>query len=251
MSRAGRQGRAVAIIEARMGSSRLHGKVLLPAAGRPLLEHLVRRVLRAPSIEHAVVATSTNPADDPIAALCSGIGAGCFRGSEDNVMERVLRAAEESGADLIANITGDCPLIDASIVEQVVRLFRNNTCDYATNGHVRTYPGGFAVQVYHIDTLRRSFEMTRDPLEHEHVTLHIRRHPELFRHIYLPAPPELHWPEIDLSLDERADYELIRRIFDSFPGRSDEFTCADVVTLLRANPAWTGINRHVRRKGDT
>lgn len=243
--------RIVAIVEARLGSSRLPGKVLLEAAGKPLLSHLVSRLRAVPSIDEIVIATTVNRRDNQLVDFALREGISVFRGDEEDVMSRVLGAAEKLEADLLVNITGDCPLLDPVITEQVIRLFLNNDCDYATNGHVRTFPGGYAVQVYTIDTLQRSYKMTIDPLEREHVTLHIRRNPEIFKHIYLPAPPNLHWPELNLALDEESDYILLCKIFEYFKDSKPDFGCLDVVTLLNNTPNWLEINRDVIRKGDT
>lgn len=244
-------GKIVAIIEARMTSTRLPGKVLLPAAGKPLLGHLVDRLKLVSSVDEIVVATTVNDADEPLVEFSRYYNVTCFRGSEHDVMARVLGAGEAANADIVANITGDCPLIDPLLTEQTIRMFLHNTCDYATNGHVHTFPGGYAVQVYRLETLRRSASMTDDRVEREHVTLHMRRHPELFRHIYLVAPPDQHWPEIDLSLDEEADYLLLKNIFEYFRDTNPYFGCREMAALLKANPDWLAINCHVKRKGDT
>jgi spore coat polysaccharide biosynthesis protein SpsF len=242
--------RTVAVVEARMTSSRLPGKVLLPAAGKPMLGHLVERLRRVPSIEEIVLATTINDSDEPLVEFARYSGISCFRGSEQDVMARVLGAGEAVNAGIIVNITGDCPLLDPVLTEQTVNMFLRNRCDYATNGHVHTFPGGYAVQVYRLETLRRSASMTTDPLDHEHVTLHIRKHPEIFRHVYLVAPIDQHWPEIDLSLDEKSDYHLLKRIFEHFGDASPHFGCRETVALLKANPDWLAINKDVKRKGD-
>ncbi len=244
-------GKIVAIIEARMTSTRLPGKVLLPAAGQPLLGHLIERLRLVPSIDEIVVATTINDTDEPLADFARQYGVTWFRGSEHDVMARVLGAGDAAHADIVVNITGDCPLIDPLLTEQTVRMFLNNRCDYATNGHVHTFPGGYAVQVYRLETLRRSASMTENSLEREHVTLHMRRHPELFPHVYLVAPPDQHWPEIDLSLDEKADYLLLKKIVEHFGDASPYFGCRETVALLRENPDWLAINSHVERKGDS
>jgi spore coat polysaccharide biosynthesis protein SpsF len=246
-----RHGKVVAIVEARMTSTRLPGKVLLEAAGRPLLGHLVERLRLVPSLDQIVIATTINDADAPLAEFARSCGITCFRGSEHDVMARVIGAGEAAQADIVVNVTGDCPLIDPLLTEQTIRMFFNNACDYATNGHVHTFPGGYAVQVYRLETLRRSASMTDDSVEHEHVTLHMRRHPEIFRHVYLVAPPDQHWPEIDLSLDEKADYLLLKRIFEHFGEGNPHFGCRETVALLKVNPEWLAINRDVKRKGDT
>lgn len=237
----------VCTIEARMTSSRLPGKVLLPAAGRPMLAHLVRRLQKVPSIDRIVLATTVNSADDALAEFAHRSAILCHRGSEEDVMGRVIGAAESAKADVVVEITADCPVIDPGIVEQVIRMFRHNRCDYASNAHVRSYPDGMDTQVFTLETLRRSAAMTATPLEREHVTLHIRRHPELFRHVHLVAPPEEHWPELGLTLDEPSDYDLLRTLIEHFGDAI--FSCREAIAALRANPQWLELNRDVQRKG--
>ncbi len=240
----------MATIEARMTSRRLPGKVLMPAAGEPLLAHLVARLKRAPSIDEIVVATTTNATDDPIAAVADRLGIGCFRGSEDDVMGRVLGAAKSAKADVIVELTGDCPLIDPFVVEQVIRLYRYNPCDYASNVEVRSYPAGMDTQVFPLATLERAAAMTDDPFMREHVTPYIRRNPQLFSRVTLVAAPDLTWPELALTLDEQADYELIKRIFEHFLPARPDFGCGDVIRLLREeHPEWSSLNADVIRPG--
>jgi spore coat polysaccharide biosynthesis protein SpsF len=242
--------KVVATIEARMTSSRLPGKALLPAAGKPMLEHLVCRLRAADSIDCIVLATTINATDDPLVRLAERLQINSFRGDEEDVMGRVIGAAESVGADLVVEITGDCPLIDPEIVEQTIRMFKVHAADYVTNAHIRCYPDGMDVQVFRLDTLKRSAAATNDRLDREHVTLHIRNHPELFSHVHLVAPPEIHWPQLGLTLDEQADYELLKRIIEHFQDRP-LFSCLDVVRLLRQKTEWLAINKAVQRKGNT
>ena len=218
----------VATIEARMTSSRLPGKVMLPAGGKPMLAHLVDRLKAVPSLQEIVIATTVNDADQPLANFASEAGIACFRGSEQDVMERVIGAAESVDADVVVEITGDCPIID-----------------------VRSYPDGMDVQVFALDTLKRSAAMTQSKLDREHVTLHIRRHPELFSHLHVLAPPEIHWPELGLTLDEPKDYELIKQVIENLQADKFLFSCLDAVRLMRSRPDLLGINQEVVRKGDT
>lgn len=241
--------KTVCTIEARMRSSRLPGKVLLPAGGKPMLAHLVERLRRVPSIDAIVLATTVNRADDVLVDFAHQQTIFHYRGSEDDVMARVIGAAEQAQADVVVEITADCPIIDPGIVEQAIRMFRHNPCDYASNAHVRSYPDGMDVQVLSISALRRSTAMTADPLEREHVTLHIRRHPELFRHVHLVAPPQEHWPELGLTLDEQADYRLLKTLIEHFGDANPFFTCREAIAALRAHPQWLEFNREVRRKG--
>ncbi len=240
----------VAIVEARMTSKRLPGKHLLPAAGIPMIAHLLRRLKQVPSLDEVVIATTVNAADEPLVGIAKTFGVSYFRGSEDDVMERVLMAAEASGTDVIVGITGDCPLIDPDLVEQTIQVFLRNKCAYVSNAEIPTYPDGMNTQVYGIASLRKSFSLTDDPLVHEHVTLHIRKNPELFPPIYLVAPPSLSWPDLALTLDERQDYELLKRIIEHFGESNPYFSCREIIEVLRANPQWVALIKGVVRKGD-
>ena len=233
-----------------MTSSRLPGKVMLQAAGKPMLEHLVNRLRPVPSLGGIVLATTTNKTDDVLKEFSIRMGIGCYRGSENDVMSRVIGAAESDGADIVVEITGDCPIIDPKIVEQTISVFKSNQVDYVSNGHIRSFPDGMDTQVFRLDALKRSAAMTNDRLDREHVTLHMRNHPELFTHAHLVAPPELHWPELGLTLDEPKDYELIKKIIEYFEPNQPLFTCLDVITLLKQRPDWASINQSVIRKGD-
>ena len=243
--------KTVATIEARMTSSRLPGKVLLPAGGVPMLKHLVTRLQAVPSIQEIVLASTENERDEPLADFALQEGIECYRGSEDDVMLRVIGAAESVQAEVVVEITGDCPIIDPQIIEQTIGMFQANEADYVSNAHIRSYPDGMDTQVFMLETLKRSAAITDDPLDHEHVTLHIRNHPEIFSHIHLVAPPELHWPDLGLTLDEEDDYELLKKIIEHFGEANRFFSCLDTVRLLRQNKEWLEVNEHVQRKGDT
>lgn len=240
-----------ATIEARMTSSRLPGKVLLEAGGKPMLAHLVSRLRAAPSIDQIVLATTVNPADAPLVEFAKEHGILCHLGSENDVMGRVIGAAESVATDLVVEITGDCPIIDPGLVEQCIRIFLNNDCDYASNAHIRSYPDGMDVQVFRLDTLKRSAALTSDALDREHVTLHIRNHPELFRNLHIVAKPDEHWPELGLTLDEEADYRLLKHLIEHFGPENPHFSCRDAINHLKGRPDLVAINQQVRRKGNT
>lgn len=220
---------------------------MLPIMGKPILERLVERLQRVPSLDEIVVATTTNAADDVLCELATRLGVRFYRGSEEDVMLRVLEAGRSVGADLLVEITGDCPLIDPEIIEQTIRLHLANQVDYTSNAEVRSYPDGMDTQVFTVDLLGETAAITDDLDDHEHVSLYIRRHPEKYRHLHLVAPPELHWPELGLTLDEPDDYLLIKNIFEYFLPRDPNFSCLDILRYLRANPSVVEINSHVRR----
>lgn len=241
----------VATIEARMKSSRLPGKVLLKVLGKSMIEHLINRLKQVPSLNEIVIATTINKEDDRLEFLAKKLEVMCYRGSEEDVMARVIEAGDSCNADIIVEITGDCPIIDPQIIEQAIRIFKFNNADYVSNAHIRSYPDGMDVQVFNIKTLKRSSKMTKDPLDHEHVTLHIRNHPDIFSHIHLVAPPKDFWPELGLTLDEQKDYELLKKIMEYFGLDNPYFSCSEVIHLLKGAPEWAAINSDVIRKGDT
>ena len=199
----------VATIEARMASSRLPGKVLLDLAGKPALQHIVERLRRSRYVDEVVVATTDRDTDEPVAALCHRIGCCCFRGSEDDVLARVLGAAHSAGGDVIVEITGDCPAIDWRHVDHLIETFYSGEYDYVANtAGTRPYPVGFEVQVFPVSVLAEVDQLTKNPVDHEHVSLYIYSHPERFRLHYAEAEPGLFHPEIEVTLDTAEDYQL-------------------------------------------
>jgi spore coat polysaccharide biosynthesis protein SpsF len=241
----------VTTIEARMTSSRLPGKVLLPVQGKPMLYHLVSRLKAVPSIDEIVLATTINATDDVLIDFAKQANILSYRGSEEDVMSRVIGAAETAGADVIVEITGDCPIIDPDLVEQTIQMYLHHDAAYVSNTHISSYPDGMDTQVFSLESLKRSAAMTDDPLDREHVSLHMRNHPEIFPHVHLIAPPSLHWPSLGLTLDEQADYLLLKKIIETLSPENPLFSCLDTIQLLKQNPDWLEINRHVVRKGNT
>jgi spore coat polysaccharide biosynthesis protein SpsF len=243
-----KKDKIVATIEARMTSTRLPGKVLLKAAGKPMLTHLIDRLHTVPSIEEIVLATTVNKIDEELVNLAMKSGVAFYRGSEEDVMGRVVGAADSVSADIVVEITGDCPIIDPAIIEQTIRLFLNNKCDYASNVNIRSYPIGMDTQVFRLSTLKKSYAMTTDRSEQEHVSLHIRRHPELFTQLDLVAPAGLHWPELGLTLDTQDDYILLKKIIEHFGDSNSFFSCKDAIEFLKTNIELADINKHIKRK---
>ena len=231
-----------------MTSSRLPGKVLLEANNKPLLSHLISRLRRVKSISEIVLATTTNDTDNILNDFARKEDILCWRGSEEDVMLRVINAAEFAEADLVVEITGDCPLIDPDIVEQTIQMYLANKVCYVSNAHIRSYPDGMDTQVFSLADLKKSYQLTNDPLDREHVTLHIRNNPSLFSHLNLVAPPSLHWPELGLTLDEHSDYLLLKMIIEYFGPGNSLFSCREIIQLLKANPEWVLINQEVKRK---
>ena len=237
-----------AVIQARMTSTRLPGKVLMPAAGRPMLAHQIERVRRAARVDTVCIATTTNAEDDPVVALAEAEGVAVFRGSEPDVLDRFVQAAESVGAGIAVRLTGDCPLTDPALIDAVIGVFRDSQppVDYATNSFPRTWPIGLDVEVASMAALRTANEEADDTYDREHVTPFFYRQPERFRIARYPS-------DIDLSgyrwtLDERADYEFLVRILEALVPENPGFGWRDVIALLDAHPEWRTLNAGVGQK---
>jgi len=241
-------GKIVATIEARMTSSRLPGKVLMSAVGKPMLELMVERLTRVPSLAGIVIATTVNDSDDPVVELADRLGVGCYRGSEPDVLQRVLDAARSVDADVIVETTGDCPLIDPALVETCVQEYLVSHVDYVSNILERTYPVGMDTQVFATDILADVASRTMDAADREHVSLYIYRHPEIYSLKNCPGPEELTDPGLGLTLDTPEDFQLIGRIFEALYPTNPAFDLADILDLLKGQPDLLALNHHVRRK---
>ena len=240
--------KTVATVEARMNSSRLPGKVLRPILGKPTLELLIERLRRARTVDQVVVATTIHPADDPLERLAGRLGVGCFRGSEEDVLGRVFGAARSVKADVIVEITGDCPLIDPEVIDRVVEIYRGSDADYVSNGLRRTYPDGLDTQVFATAILAEVAELTNDPADREHVSLYIYEHPERYKLLNVESGlPESAW-DPRLTLDTAEDLELISSIYHALYPENPTFGLADILALLYRNPHWLAVNRHVQQK---
>lgn len=240
----------IAVIEARVSSKRLPEKVLLKAKNLSMLDHLIGRLRKVNIIDEIIVATTTNPLDIKIVRFCEMKSVKYFRGSEDDVMGRVIGAAELCNADIIVEITADCPIIDPNIVEQIINIYLNNKVDYVSNAIIRSYPDGMDTQVFPLKVLKSSYQKTNNKLDKEHVTLHIRNNPDIFSHINVIAPPDINWPDLGLTLDEKEDYFFIKNIIDNLYDKNNFFSCLDIVNYLKENKSLLSINSHIKRKGN-
>jgi spore coat polysaccharide biosynthesis protein SpsF len=240
--------KTIATIEARMNSSRLPGKVMLPILGKPALQLLVERLTRAKSLDGIAIATTTHPADAVIERLAAKLGIGCFRGSEEDVLERVLLSAQSAQADVIVEITGDCPMLDPEMVDAVVESHRTGKYDYVSNVIGRPLPLGLSVQAFATSVLAEVSQLTQDPADREHVSLYIYEHPERYRlHTVIMEEAEKH-NDIRVTLDTAEDYALIEAIFEALLPTNPGFTFRDVVELCRRRPELLELNRHIVQK---
>jgi spore coat polysaccharide biosynthesis protein SpsF len=237
--------RTVAILQARTGSHRLPGKVLMDLRGEPMMARVVTRASRAESLDRVVVATSTLPGDDAIESLCRERGWPVHRGSPDDLLDRYHQAAVAEGADVVVRITCDCPLIEPEVIDRTVRLFRESGVDYASSGGPpRSFPRGLDTEVCSFAALERAWREDKDPAWREHVTPYIYRHPELFTMKGLVDDTDrstMRW-----TVDTPEDMAFVRRIYESFD--DDRFTWRQVLALLERHPEWLEINRSIAQK---
>lgn len=223
----------VAIVQARMGSSRLPGKTIADVAGRPLLLHVVERVQSARRVDKVVVATTDQSSDDPIASLCQLEGIQYFRGSEDDVLDRVYRTAQANTADIVVRITADCPLIDPAVIDKVIARFQVGDCDYVSNVLRYTYPDGLDTEAFSFAALERAWREAKKPSEREHVTPYLRM--EKFRVANVESESPVPLGKYRWTVDHPADLEFVRRIYEAFSGNK-HFGYQDIFHLLRKRP---------------
>jgi len=236
--------KTVAIIQARMGSSRLPGKVMLPLGGKPVIEQIVNRLGYCSNIDHIVVATSSEIIDDKIEQWCRESCTSCFRGSLSDVLDRYYKAAKKFKASNIVRITADCPVIDPQIVDEVIKNFLDGKYDaYSLSGE---FPDGLDCQVFKFTALERAWVEAKLPSEREHVGPYIEKNInkqfkigglEKFKNL-----SHLRW-----TLDEKDDYKLLKEIYNFLYQKDSIFTTSDILDLLEKNKNMIDINSHIVR----
>ena len=235
----------VAIIQARMGSTRLPGKVLKELEGQTVLARVVTRLRRARHIDELLVATTDRAPDDAIVEECQRYAVPVFRGDQDDVLDRYFRAAQASKAEVVVRITSDCPLIDPDITDKTIAGLLESRADYASNSLVRTYPRGLDTEVMRFETLARARDEARKPYEREHVTPYIYEHPTKFK--VLSVTGEVDHSGYRWTIDTPEDLEFARAVYSHFEPDA-VFSWRDVVALLEREPSLIEINRSVMQK---
>jgi spore coat polysaccharide biosynthesis protein SpsF len=233
--------RAVAIVQARTGSTRLPGKALLDIDGQTMLARVVARVQRAQRVDEVVVATTNAPADDAVVSECEQLGVRVFRGSEHDVLSRFAGAAAAFGAGPIVRITSDCPLIDPEVIDEVV--YALGSADFAANTLQRTYPQGLDVEVASREALDRTAREAVKPFDREHVFPYVYRHPERFALVSVTSDRD--WSSLRWTVDEAEDLEFVRAVHARL---GDPSSWRDVLGLVEREPELAEINRGVRQK---
>jgi spore coat polysaccharide biosynthesis protein SpsF len=242
--------RVVASIEARMGSSRLPGKVLQHINGKPAIQRLVDRLRLCRSLDDIVVATTVNKNDDALAKWCTDYSVACFRGSEEDVLNRVVEANYFMRSDLVVEITGDCPLTDPQIVDLGVETFLAHSVDIVSNcGPMLTWPMGQYVQVFPLTLLAEVDRLIDDAAVHEHVSLYFYEHPEKYRLIELLSPRRWQEPAWRMQLDYQEDLRFHNEVYAKLePVYGEGFGIEEVVALMRREPALLAINCHCQER---
>lgn len=234
-----------AIIQARMGSSRLPGKVLLELRGRSVLERVVQRASRISRASDLLVATTLLAEDRAIEEECSRLGVECFRGASEDVLDRYLQAASLAGAEAIVRLTADCPLLDPAHVDNCIASFRaQREVNYVTTGG--TFPEGYSAEVFSLATLSVVAANATLPSEREHVTPFIRKNPSRFNIYRVELAQDL--SPYRLTIDEPADVDVLSAVIDALEPDDRFFGLAEAVAFLRANPEIAALNSHIPRQ---
>jgi spore coat polysaccharide biosynthesis protein SpsF len=237
--------RIIASVEARMGSSRFPGKVLSDVQGVPALTRQMRRLRKSRLIDDIVLATTTDKKDDVLESWAQDLGIECYRGSEEDVLNRVMQAHQKMRSDIVVEITGDCTLQDPCIVDLAIMTFLENDCDVVTNTCKRSFPIGQDIQVFPLKKLEWVEKNISDPVVREHVSIYFYENPDKYRLLHLFAPERWSAPDYRMTLDYPEDLEFINKIYQYLEAAfSDDFGLEEIMALLKKRPELVEINRH-------
>ncbi len=233
----------VAIVQARMSSARLPGKVVREIAGKPMLWHLVNRLQRSQLIGKIVIATTNSAKDKPILELARESGIDSYAGSEDDVLDRYYQAARKYDAEVVVRITADCPLIDPRVTDKVIQRYLKGDCDYVTNALNRTYPDGLDVEAFSFAALEKSWKEATWSSEREHVTSYIWKNPGKFRLANVENDVDLSSHRWCVDIDE--DLQFVREIYEHLYHDGEIFYMEDILELLKKYPHLEKINQGI------
>jgi spore coat polysaccharide biosynthesis protein SpsF len=236
------------IIQARMTSTRLPGKVLMPVMGKPLLEYQIERLQRVRRADNIIIATTKNDTDQPIVDLADRLGIKVFRGSEEDVLSRYFGAAKENDLDVVVRITSDCPLIDPAVVDEVIGAYLENAenCSYVSNCLSRTYPRGMDTEVFPFSILEKAYLEVEEQPDREHVTSYIYEDRQKFR--LLNVAFQRNESHQRWTVDTPEDLKLIEHILETLYPINPLFKLEDVLALMNAHPNWFEINSQIEQK---
>lgn len=248
--------RIVAIIQARMGSTRLPEKVLMPIVGKPVLWHIVHRIKNVKEIDTIVIATSDSNKDNRIAEFCEVNKIDCFRGSEEDVLDRFYKAAIKYNPDFLLRVTGDCPLVDPDLISELIKYYINNKFDHcgiatgagaAREGFIGRFPDGLDAEIFTMSALRAAWREAEGQLYREHVTPYLWKQPGRFK-IGSLISKDKDYSRFRWTLDNQEDYELIKWIYEQLYPVKNNFNMYDVLELLEKNTGILDKNKHLLGK---
>lgn len=237
----------IAIVQARMGSTRLPEKVLKKINNKVVLDYVIERIQQCNKIDDIVLAITTSEKDDILENYAKNKGINLFRGSEEDVLSRYYKAAEKYKADQVVRITSDCPLIDPNIVDKIIDSHITNKADYTSNTLNRTYPRGLDVEVFSFKTLKEAYKNSSKEYQREHVTPYIVEHPDRFKLQNVESIGKIRRPDIRITLDTLEDLKLIKQILLHFNNLN--FTTEEIIEFLNKNPKLLEINKNIKQKG--
>lgn len=219
-----------------MGSTRLPGKILLEINGRPMLSYMLERVVAAGNIDRVILATSTDRSDDPVVELCRKNNVLCYRGSVDDVLDRYYQAARKIKADIVVRLTGDCPLIDPRMIDEVINVYNNGDYDFVANTvpPKGTVPEGMDVEVFSFQKLEQAWHEAKKPSEREHVTFYFWKNPKIFSIFRYDLEQDL--SEYRLTVDYPEDFEVVKAVITSFYPKNPQFSLQDIINFLKNHP---------------
>lgn len=238
----------VCIIQARMGSERLPGKVIKEIKGIPMIIHILNRLKQSDKIDKTIVATSTNPENDKLVEIVENDGGIVFRGSEDDVLKRYIDAAEQFGGKYIIRVTGDCPLISAEVIDALIDRFLAAEVDYMRVDVPNTFARGFDAEIFTREALLKAHQKATEARYREHVTLYMYEHPEEFSIAKMEAKKSWNRPNYRLCVDTKEDFKVVERIYDALYDDNSYFTIDDIISFLDAHPEIANINQSIIQK---
>lgn len=232
------------VIQARTGSSRLPNKVLKELCGKPMLQHIIERTQKSKKVDCIVVATTVREEDGKIEELCKNINIDCYRGSEDDVLDRYYQAANRYKPVNVIRITADCPFIDPIIIDQIIQVHEDGGYDYTSNTLVETYPDGLDTEVFKFSALKKAWEKADLASEREHVTPYIKFKDD-FKRFSVERSPSL--AEKRWTVDNDCDFEVVEQVYNALYGKKDIFLMNDILNFLDNNPQIERMNEHIMR----
>lgn len=238
----------VCIVQARMGSKRLPGKVIKEIKGIPMIVHLLNRLKKVEKLDKVIVATSTNPENDQLAAIVEKAGGLVFKGSEEDVLRRYLEAVNAFGGDYIIRVTGDCPLISWEVLDALIEEFLKAKVDYMRVDVPDTFCRGFDGEIFTKEALIKAHQLAKEERYREHVTLYMYEHPQDFTVARMKAKKKWSRPDYRLCVDTKEDFAVVEAIYNALYDYNPYFTIDDIISYLDRHPELSRLNQSVRQK---